>query len=73
MNTTVPHPLSPTLDHITPLAEGGEHTPENVQLAHFICNSHKGDGSPRFGTEPEVESCSSFEPTRAAEWSADEL
>lgn len=38
-----PHPRSASLDHIIPLAEGGPHTWNNVQLAHFICNSHKRD------------------------------
>jgi 5-methylcytosine-specific restriction endonuclease McrA len=40
----VPHPLAPTLDHIVPLARGGEHSYANVQLAHFICNAVKSDG-----------------------------
>lgn len=39
---SVPHPFAPTLDHIVPLAAGGAHVRENVQLAHFICNSRKG-------------------------------
>lgn len=39
----VPHPYAATLDHILPLALGGTHEPSNVQLAHFICNSRKGD------------------------------
>jgi endogenous inhibitor of DNA gyrase (YacG/DUF329 family) len=39
----VPSPLAPTLDHIVPLARGGTHEPANVQLAHFLCNSRKGD------------------------------
>jgi 5-methylcytosine-specific restriction endonuclease McrA len=39
----VPHFLAPTLDHIVPLAKGGSHTKENLQLAHFICNSRKSD------------------------------
>ena len=30
-----PHPSSPTLDHIVPLAAGGEHSYQNVQAAHF--------------------------------------
>lgn len=43
-----PHPLSPTLDHIIPMSlPGGDHVRANVQLAHFICNSRKGD---RVGT-----------------------
>lgn len=36
-----PHPKSASLDHIVPLAMGGTHTRNNVQLAHFICNSLK--------------------------------
>jgi 5-methylcytosine-specific restriction endonuclease McrA len=42
MTESVPHPLAPTLDHIVPLAKGGRHEPENVQAAHFRCNSLKG-------------------------------
>lgn len=37
-----PEPLSPSLDHIVPLAQGGAHSYENVQLTHFICNMRKG-------------------------------
>lgn len=36
------HPLSPTLDHITPLTRGGVHALHNVQLAHLVCNQRKG-------------------------------
>lgn len=39
----VPHPLAATLDHVLPLARGGEHTMSNAQLAHFLCNSTKRD------------------------------
>lgn len=42
-NRETPHPKAPVLDHILPLAAGGTHEPANVQLAHFICNSEKGD------------------------------
>jgi len=56
MRATVPkHPkasccetwcyLAPTIDHITPLANGGWHEPRNVQAAHFICNSKKSNKS----------------------------
>ena len=31
-----------TLDHVTPLSQGGTHTPDNVRLAHGSCNSKKG-------------------------------
>lgn len=36
-------PNAPTVDHIVPLAKGGTHTWENVQLAHWSCNGDKGD------------------------------
>ena len=39
----VPHPMSPTLDHIIPLSCGGTHEPANVHTAHFICNARKGN------------------------------
>lgn len=42
-NASAPHPLAPTIDHIIPLAQGGTHEPTNVQCAHFLCNSRKGD------------------------------
>jgi 5-methylcytosine-specific restriction endonuclease McrA len=45
MTETAPHPQSPSLDHIVPLSRGGSHSEENVQLAHFICNSRKGNGT----------------------------
>jgi len=32
-----------SLDHIVPLSKGGLHVPENVQLAHLICNIRKRD------------------------------
>lgn len=43
MTATAPHPLSPTIDHVLALARGGTHEPSNVQSAHFLCNSRKGD------------------------------
>lgn len=36
-------PASPTIDHIYPLAKGGGHTWDNVQVAHAMCNSVKKD------------------------------
>jgi 5-methylcytosine-specific restriction endonuclease McrA len=36
-------PTYPSLDHIVPRANGGEHTWDNVQLAHCMCNSKKRD------------------------------
>jgi 5-methylcytosine-specific restriction endonuclease McrA len=42
MSLRCPHLLAPTIDHIVPIALGGDDTPVNVQLAHFTCNSRKG-------------------------------
>lgn len=39
-----PHPLSPTIDHIIPVAKGGHPSDiSNLQLAHFWCNRQKSD------------------------------
>ena len=39
-----PHPLSPTIDHIIPVAKGGHPSDiNNLQLAHFWCNRQKSD------------------------------
>lgn len=35
-------PMAPELDHIIPLAVGGQHTYENTQCAHRSCNMAKG-------------------------------
>jgi 5-methylcytosine-specific restriction endonuclease McrA len=45
-----PHLMAASLDHVIPLCRGGTHTYDNVQLAHFLCNSIKGateDTDPR--------------------------
>ena len=39
-----PDPMSPSLDHVVPLADGGTHTMANAQLAHLRCNVAKSDG-----------------------------
>lgn len=33
----------PSLDHIVPVSLGGTHTWDNVQLAHYYCNSIRGN------------------------------
>lgn len=38
-----PHPMSPSLDHVIPIARGGEHSYANTQLAHLTCNIRKRD------------------------------
>lgn len=39
---TYPDPMSPSLDHVVPLAEGGPHSRANVRLAHLGCNVRRG-------------------------------
>lgn len=39
-----PHPLSPCVDHIVPVAKGGHPSDlSNMQLAHWTCNRQKSD------------------------------
>ena len=39
-----PHPLSPCIDHIIPIAKGGHPSDlDNLQLAHRCCNRQKSD------------------------------
>lgn len=39
-----PHPLSPVIDHIIPVARGGHPSDiNNLQLAHWSCNRQKSD------------------------------
>lgn len=40
---SVPHPKAPTLDHLIPLAAGGDHSYVNVATAHFSCNTRRQD------------------------------
>jgi len=42
-NLKWPNPMSISIDHIIPLAKGGNHILNNVQPAHLICNISKGD------------------------------
>lgn len=39
-----PDPLSPSIDHIIPIAKGGHPSDiDNLQLAHWCCNRQKSD------------------------------
>lgn len=43
-NFKYPHPLSPCIDHIIPIAKGGHPSDiDNLQLAHWTCNRQKSD------------------------------
>lgn len=51
-----PHPLSGQVDHVTPIALGGSHDPENLALAHKTCNIAKRDKPAGWQRDPaEVE------------------
>lgn len=39
-----PDRMCASLDHVVPLAHGGEHTYANTQCAHWLCNTLKSDG-----------------------------
>lgn len=46
--TVYPDPYSPSLDHVVPIAEGGDHSKANLQASHLVCNVKKGKrGSPQ--------------------------
>lgn len=38
-----PDPMAPSLDHVTPLSLGGEHSYNNTRLAHLGCNIRRGN------------------------------
>lgn len=39
----VPSPGAPTFDHLIPISDGGDDQPTNLRLAHFRCNSARGN------------------------------
>jgi hypothetical protein len=43
MAMKAPHVMCPSVDHVLPLACGGDDTRANVQLAHWLCNVLKRD------------------------------
>ncbi len=44
MHATLWKKWRPTFDHIRARARGGSDKPENLQLAHALCNKRKGRG-----------------------------
>lgn len=44
MDLVYPDPMSPSIDHIVPISDGGSDLRVNVQLAHLVCNLRKGTG-----------------------------
>lgn len=37
------HPKAPSVDHLVPVSDGGTDEPENLALAHWICNVRRGN------------------------------
>ena len=42
----------PSIDHVVPLSRGGEHSWQNVRLAHRICNTLKGAKHQKIASSP---------------------
>src|ERR1017187_3827960 len=49
------HPRMATCDHIIAVSNGGSHTRDNVQTAHFRCNVEKSGSSPPVVAQETVE------------------
>lgn len=47
------HADAPEMDHIVPLAQGGDHVASNVACAYRRCNIEKGDGRPTSDGPPQ--------------------
>ena len=43
LTLTYPNPMMFSVDHIVPRSQGGSHKLDNLQAAHLICNSRRGD------------------------------
>ena len=65
-----PHPLSPCIDHIIPIARGGHPSDaENLQLAHLCCNRQKSDKLCKNSADKEPEIVSNRLLPQSCEWS----
>ena len=54
-NLKYPHPLSPCVDHIIPVAKGGHPSDlSNLQLSHLACNRQKSDKIFKNPIEPKI-------------------
>ncbi len=52
------HPDAPELEHIVPLAKGGEHSYANTACAHRHCKKERQDQASPFGNLTPVENLS---------------
>ena len=68
-----PHPLSASVDHITPIALGGHPSAyENLQLTHLICNQSKGAKTVIERNKPQAQAAEVAD-NRQLPWSRDWL
>ncbi len=66
-----PHPLSPCIDHIIPIARGGHPSDlENLQLAHLTCNRAKSDKLLRSDGKESAEVISNRLLPQSCDWAA---
>ena len=49
MTLRLPDRMCPSVDHVIPRAKGGSNDPENLALAHLLCNHIKSDSGHRLG------------------------
>ena len=75
-NLPYPHPMSATVDHIIPVSLGGHPSDiNNLQLAHFRCNTQKGQALKRRSeqaersNEPEYEGDPNNDLPQSMDWS----
>lgn len=67
-----PHPLSPCIDHIIPVAKGGHPSAmENLQLAHWQCNRQKSDKLVTVTFQEAASSYSNRDLPQSADWRVD--
>lgn len=64
-----PHPMSPCIDHIIPVARGGHPSDlDNLQLAHWVCNRQKSDKIFRVKKKGEVEVVTNRDLPQSMDW-----
>ncbi len=64
-----PHPLSPCIDHIIPVAKGGHPSDmSNLQLAHWYCNRQKSDKLVTISFQESASSFTNRDLPQSADW-----
>ena len=64
-----PHPMSPCIDHIIPVAKGGHPSDlGNLQLAHWGCNRQKSDKLVKITFQDEQVNLSNRDLPQSVDW-----